>query len=300
MSQVKERSPEKLKNCLTKGKVIVQFIPDFRNGIQDKAHPLYGGLSSNASISIPAPLLTKRIDKIFTKDELEFLGSELNEDLSANSTFWREYRKDQYGMVNGNFPMFLKKEGDMLHRDDALDFIKIRILEDSDIIANSQAEIKNKASQYRFVLIEQDKIHQQDLDIMSLKKNATNLHTKYEKNEEVLAYVLKAFNKNVSKDHKLPFLQKETWKLSEMDPIRFAMVLEDEFIEQKIVLDKAVAYRLVTISNKLYFTSTGDPIKLDGFKNDSNGAARFLASGAGQEMLLTIEAQIEEYENKKR
>ena len=285
------------KNYLTEGTVIVKFIPDFKNGIDDKKHPLYGGLSSNASIAIPAPLLTRRIDKIFTKDELEFLAEALNEEhLQANAPFWREYRKDEFGMPMGVFPIFLKKEGMLLKKSEPLDYIKIKILQDSDIVANSPAEIKNKKSQYRFVLIEQDQLHREDIDGISVKKKAVKLHTQYENDEDVLRYVLKSFNKNVSYSSKLPFLQNETWKLAELNPKMFNTLLADELVETKILVDKAVRYKLLNKSNNLFYTAVGDPVRLDGDANDYNGAAKYLASGAGQEMRLNLEAQIKNLE----
>lgn len=285
------------RSYLSHGTVIVKFIPDFKNGIQDKKHPLYGGLSSNASIAIPAPLLKRRIDKIFTKDELEFLGKELNEDLSPNAPFWKEYRKDEFGMPMGVFPIFLKKEGMLLKKDDPLDYIRIKILKDSDLVAASPKEIKNRKSQYRFVLIEQDQIHKEDLDMMSIKKAAMKLHTKYEDDNDVLRYILKSFNKNVSYNSKPDFLQNETWKLVEIDPKRFKMLLSDDLIREKILIDKAVRYKLLNRSNNLFYTTTGDAVKLDGEANDYTGAAKFLASGAGQEMKLELQAQLKQLEN---
>lgn len=289
---VMEQATVSKKNYLKDGSVIVRFIPDYKNGITDKQHPLYGGLSSNASISIPAPLLTRRIDKIFTKDELAFLGEKLNEDLASNSEFWREYRKDDFGMPMGVFPIFLKKEGAMLHKSDPLDYIKLKILQDSEIISNNPAEIKNRKSQYRFVLIEQDQLHKEDTDVITFKKAAMKLHTMYENNVDVLRFILKSFNKNVSYSSKLPFLVNETWKLVELDPVRFSKLLSDEYVETKILVDKAVRYKLLNKANNLFYTATGDPVRLDGEANDYEGAAKFLDSGAGQEMRLEFEAQI--------
>ena len=138
------------KSILKDETVIVKFIPEFKNGITDKKHPLYGGFRSNASISIVAPLLKKRIDKIFTPEELKALSEALNgEDLSPNAPFWREYRKDEYGMPKGEFPIFLKKEGAIFNKKNPLDYIKIRVLEDSNIVASSPAEIKKRSSEYR-------------------------------------------------------------------------------------------------------------------------------------------------------
>ena len=40
--------------------------------------------------------------------------------------------------------------------------------------------------------------------------------------------------------------------------------------------------------NRLFFTKKGDPLKLDGDLNDLDGAARYLASGVGQELKLEL------------
>ena len=101
MAETKE-----LKNCLTEEKIFVKFIPNYLNGITDKTHPLHGGLSGNASIGIPAPIMNKRIQAIFTREELDFLGDELGEDLRPNSSFWREFRRDENNMLVDGFPIY--------------------------------------------------------------------------------------------------------------------------------------------------------------------------------------------------
>lgn len=277
--------------------VIVKFIPDYRNGITDKMHPLYGGFSSNASISIVAPLLTRKIEKIFTKEELEELSAALNgADLSSTSEFWKEYAKDEYGMPKGNFPIFLKKEGAMFNKKNALDYIKIRILEKSNIVAESEKEIKNRSSEYRFVLIKHDDMHKEDLESISFSKAATKLHTKYEKDIKVLRHALKAFNKTTGFNSKIDFLQKETWKLVLAYPEQFVKALSDPLMESKIILDEALRYKLVSKSDKLFYTLSGESLKLDSDINDYEGAARFLDSGAGQEIRLALEVKINELE----
>jgi len=282
------------KSILRDELVIVRYIPDFRNGITDKTHPLYGGLSSNATISIVAPLLTRKLDGLFTPEELEELSEALNgEDLSSTAPFWREYRKDDFGMPKGDFPIFLKKEGAMFNKKNAIDYIKIRILENSNKVANSQKEIKNRASEYRFVLIKNDEMHREDLDNISLAKQAMKLHTKYEDDKYILRHVLKIFNKNVGWNSKIDFLQKETWKLLEVAPSLFIDTLSDPLLETKVILDEALRYKLVNKSAKLYYTLAGEAIKLDGENNDYEGAAKYLDSGAGQELMLELKVKTE-------
>jgi hypothetical protein len=186
----------------------------------------------------------------------------------------------------------------MRKKSDPMDYIKIKILKDSEIVANSPSEIKNRRGQYRFVLIEQDQMHKEDLDVVSAKKAAMKLHDRYESDKDILRFVLKSFNKNVSYNSDLDFLVNETWKLVEIDPVRFRNLLSDEYLETKILVDKAVRYKLLNKANNLYYTASGDPVRLDGEANDYTGAAKYLASGAGQEMRLEFEAQIKNLEKK--
>jgi len=273
--------------------VLVKFLFDMRNGITDPKHPLYGGLSSNASIGIPAPVLRGGVERLFGKDELAILAKELNEPhLKNNSTFWREYRKNDLGMPAGIFPIHLKKEGLLLNKKDALDFIKIRILEDAPIVASSPGEVKNKKSQYRFVLVKYADKHKEDIANISAKKKAVKLHTKYEDDDKILKFILRGFGKHVGNKHTSEFLQNETWKQVEANPGMFVKILEDEFITEKVLIYDLLAAKLINKSNKLYFSKESEPLKLDGDTNDLDGAARYLASGVGQDLRIELEAKL--------
>lgn len=281
------------KSIFTDEVVIVRYVPNFKNGITDKKHPLYGGFSSNAVLSIPAPLLTRRIEKIFSKQEIEALSAQLpGEDLSPTSDFWKEFSKDEYGMPRGIFPIYLKKEGAMFNKKNPLDYIKIRILEDANVIANDERDAKNRASEIKFVLIKPEAVHQNEATSRNFKKQAIKLHTKFEKDEKMLRHVLKGFNKNPSYNTKLGFLQEEAWKMLEINPKMFVEILSDPLAEAKVLLDQAIRYKLVSKSNNMYYTLKGDQIRLDGEANDYDGAAKFLDSGAGQEFKLELEAKL--------
>jgi len=289
------KTKKEVKSILTDETVIVKFVPNFANGIMDKKHPLYGGFSSNASLAIPAPLLTRKIEKIFTTEEIEALKVALpGEDLTPQSDFWKEFSKDKYGMPRGHFPIFLKKEGAMFNKKHPIEFIKIRVLEAANNVAIDMIDAKNRASEIKFVLIKNDEIHKEDSINRNFKKDAMKLHTKYENDASVLRHVLKAFNKNVSYNSKMDFLQNETWKMLEINPALFVKTLSDDYLHAKIVLDNAIRYKLVSRSNKLYYTLSGDPIRLDGENNTYDGAAKFLDSGAGQEYKLELEALIKD------
>lgn len=286
MAETKE-----LVNCLTDEKVFVKYIMDTKNEIVDRTHPLYGGLSTNASIAIPAPLLTKRIGIIFSKEELEFLGQELNEDLRPNSSFWREFRRDENGMLVDGFPIFLRKEGAMFNKKYPMDYIKIKILQDSDIIANNIDEIKERQG-CRFYLVSEKDIYKKEIVNISTKQKAVKLFGKYEDNAEVLKYVLKTFNKSVDKSHNIEFLQKEAWKISEDNSMAFIATLEDTNLSTKIKINDFLNFALINKSNNLYYDLEGKKLSLDGENNDLTGCARYLDSGIGGEFRLACEAKV--------
>lgn len=280
-----------MKNFLTEEKVFVKYIPNYLNSIQDKTHPLYGGLSNNASIGIPAPVLTKRIGIIFSKEELDFLAEELGEDLKPNSKFWKEFRKDEGGMLVDGFPIYLRKEGAMFNKNNAMDYIKIRILEDSEIVANSVEQITQKEG-CRFVLISEKDVYKKEIANISTKQKAVKLFGKYEDDEEVMRFVLRTFNKSVDSKHKIEFLQKEAWKISEDNPMAFIATLEDEHLKTKIKINDFINFKLINKSNNLYYDMEGKKLSLDNETNDILGAARFLDSGIGSEFRLGLEAKV--------
>lgn len=286
MAEAKE-----LVNCLSEEKIFVKFIPSTLNGITDKTHPLHGGLSGNASIGIPAPIMNKRIQHIFTKDELAFLAEELGEDTRPNSSFWREFRRDDNNMLVDGFPIYLRKEGTMFNKNNAMDFIKIRILQDSDLIANSVDEISHKKG-CRFVLISEKDVYKKEISNISVRQKAVKLFGKYEDDEEVLKYVLRTFGKSIDTKHKIEFLQKEVWNLSDDNPLAFIATVEDENLKTKIKINDFLNFKLINKSNNLFYDLEGKPLSLDGETNDIVGASRYLDSGVGGDFRLGLEAKV--------
>lgn len=283
---------ENLVNCLTDEKVFVKYLIDTSNGITEKKHTLHGGMSNNASIGIPAPILTKRISVIFSKEELAFLGNELNEDLSPNSDFWTEYRKDKYTKaLKGDFPIYLKKEGAILSKLNPLDYIKIRILEDSPIIANSMEDAKQRKG-CRFVLINEKDVYKKEKAGISIKQKAVKLFGKYEDEASVLTYVLRLEGKSVPKNPEIEFLQNESWKVMEKNPELFANTLSDAHLKTKIKLGDFLQYKLINKSSSLYYDLEGNKLALDGEINDLQGCVRYLDSGIGGEYRLGLEAKV--------
>lgn len=274
--------------------VIVQYIPNFKNGVTDPNNPLYGGLSNKATIGISAPLLTNKIGKIFTQEELQVLGEALGEDLGPRAPFWKEMRVDENNMRVGIFPIFLGKSGDLLNKKNPEDYIKIRILENSNIVATSPEDAKNRSTEVRFMLINKKDIHKEELQSINYKREANRLYGKIEDKAEVLSYVIRQNGKAVSDNQTLEFLQTEVYKILERDPRFFVSVVSDPLLNTKILLKEYIRYNLVQVNKDLYYDLEGNKLSLDGKVNSFDNAAEFLDSGLGSETKLVLDAKLKQ------
>lgn len=277
----------------TDEKVFIKYVPNYSNGISDKTHPEYGGLSNNARVGVSAPVSTRRINEIFSKDELGVLAIELNDPtiVHNDSKFWKEYVTDEYGMSSSIFPIFLKKEGAMYNKRNPIDYIYIRVLEDSNSVGNSLEDAKSKGCKFA-IIKEKDQFKKEKTDI-SIEKEAMKLYLKYEDDEEILRYLLSGNKKQVAMSSKLDFLQNEAWKEKSSNTRTFIGMLSDEYLKEKVVLSNLLRYKLVNRVNTMYYFEDGRLICLDGDKNDDNGAAKYFASGVGQEDFLALKAKLE-------
>lgn len=268
--------------------VSVKFITKENNGIQDPKHVAYGGLLNGASITIPAPTLdNKKMKNILSKEEKEGLEHILGLDLSIYGSFWKEGGK-AYEL--GILPIKLTKEESRLNMSDPYDFIKIKVLKASPIVANSLNDVGRKAT-YRFVLTSESEKLQKELDKAGYKINAYKLFVQYENDADVLRYSLRNLGRNTSKTHKLEFLQSEFHKELEKNPSLVTSLLGDSYIKTKVLLETCFEYGAVARRDKAYYTLDDEPICDGGIPNLRN-ASEFLASNLGQDMRLGLEAKL--------
>lgn len=284
----------KIEDLLVNETVLVQYIPNYKNGINDKTHPLYGGLSNKSTIGISAPLHDNGIAKLFTKEELELLGKELSEDLSPRSSFWKEFRTDEHGMKIGMFPIYVGKDGLLLNKNNAEDFIKIRVLENANLVARSHNEIKDRETEVRFFMINKKDIHKQEIESINYKRKANTLFGKVEDKKDVLIYLLRQFKKGVDESQSLEFMQTEVYKEMEASPKVFVGLVEDPFILTKIKLEQYLRYNLIEKVKDMYYDLEGNKLALDGKLNTVEGAAEFLDSGIGSEIKLILDSKLEQ------
>lgn len=282
-----------MEGLLKDEKYFVKYVPDYSNGIMDKTHPEHGGMSNNASLGICAPLMERKIPLLFSKEELEFLAQEIgNEEVkNPNSDFWREFSLDEYGMTKSAFPIFLKKEGMMLNKIHAMDYIHIKILQDSNLVASSVAEAKQMKAKF-VILKEADKFIAETANRKDTK-TAFSLYYKYEENAKVLRYLLVTVGKSLANNASKDFIQNEAWAVMNKNQAQFVKILGDELLDVKVDITLFLRYKLISVAKGLYYDESGSKISMDNEVNDITGAAKFLNSGAGQEMYLSLKAKLQ-------
>lgn len=266
--------------------VAVRYINDLKNKVTDRDHTLYGGLTKEASIGIPAPWNTggrlKEVHELFTKQELAILSHDLGNPEIENlkSAFWKDGIFDEYKNPLSFFPINLKKEGLSLNLLNPEDVIRYRILANSSIVAKDE-ESKYDLASYRFYIVNsEDALNGRILD-MNIKQKASVIFGKIYERSKVLSYVLRTLGKSVASDANIKFLQSECYELVEDRAREFVAVASDELLVHKISIEEFVKAGLIIVKNGFYYTSEGKELSLDGKLNDLNGAAQFLNSPIG-------------------
>src|SRR5690606_9576510 len=191
----------------------------------------------------------------------------------------------------GVFPIYLKKEGDLLFMNNVYDYIKYKILKDCPIVGISHEDVKNR-KEVRFLMIGEKDLYKKDILTITAKQNAYKLYGKYEDNEEVLRYILKTLNKSVDINSKIDFLQKEVWKEMEKDINGFINIVDDKYLNTKIKINKFLQAKLINKHNNLYYGPNGEVLALDNEINDLEGTCKYLESGIGSDFRLMCEAKL--------
>ena len=273
---------------LSARKVTVRYIKKESDYIKDPKHAGYGGLFVGSAIAVPAPVMNnKKMKNILTKEEkagLEFL---LGLNLSIYGDFWStEYQR---GSI---FPIYLDKDDINLDLSDPMDYIKYKVLLQSEIVANSLDEIRHKAT-HRFVMIEAGAEVKMEKKKVSSKVEAYKQYVKYEDDRSVLRYVLRSLGRYTDKAQALEFLQVEASKLIDKDPALFASVCTAPYMKTKVLLEECYEYSVIKQIDQKFYTKDDQPIS-EGNSPTLEVAAEYLGTPVGQEMRLALEAKLKQ------
>lgn len=284
--EVEKKSKAPSTSFLTSEKVTVKYIIKQNASIKDPKHVGYGGMFIGTEQAIPAPTLdSQKMKNLLTKEEKEGLEYLLGVNLSVYGPFWKESHKK-----GGLLPIFLGKDDLVLDKSDPYDYLKIKVLMASPIVANSLDEIRNKAT-YRFVMVAEGEEILKEKNAVGNKVIAFEKYVEYKNNKSVLRYILRNLGRYTSKTQKLDFLQIETAKMIEKDPNLFVAISSDRFIKTKVLLEECFENGVIDMRDKKYYTKEGQPIS-EGDTPTLTVASEYLDSALGQEMRLTLEAKL--------
>jgi hypothetical protein len=296
MATAKKVKEESVRTDFLEDKVVsIKYIPNERNGIKDIKHVAYGGMLNGATIAIPAPTMDNgKMKNLLTKVEKEGLESILKGvDLSIYGDFWKETARDgsrggAYEM--GILPIYLGKDELRLRKDDPYDYLRLKVLMVSPIVANSLDEVRHRATN-KFVITSASEAMAKELDKVGNKVTAYKLYVKYEDDKEILRYTLRNLGRNTNRSHKLDFLQSELHKELEKNPSLICSIMGDEYLKTKVLLESCWEFGAVNRVERKFYTLDDEPIS-DGDAPTLDVASQYLASNLGQEMRLALEAKL--------
>ena len=288
-----EETKEKKKvytGFLQNKKVLVQFIPKPTKEIRDPNHVAYGGRLENTYIHIAPPRLRKdKMKNILTDEEKAGLEHLMGRDLSIYGEFWKGYRK------GGIFPIPLGKEDLELDLSVPEDYIKWKVLLNSNLVANSKEDYKNKyREEYQFVIVDENESTAMGEESTNDKAKAFAFYTEYTNSSSVLRYVLRKLGKNTHARQEIGFLREQIG-LAIDNPKDLGTILKvakDDYLKEKVLLEEAVILGVLDRISGQYFTKEKEPISGEGDIPDEDNAAKFLGSPIGQELRLAIEARV--------
>lgn len=286
----KAEKPEVYTGFLKNEKVIVQFIAKPTKEITNPKHVAYGGKLQGTFDNIAPPRLRKdKMKNILTKEEKDGLEYLMERDLSIYGDFWKGYRK------GGMFPIALGKDDLVLDLSVPEDYIKYKVLLNTNLVANSPDQLKNEfRASYKYVMVQENETSRLEEETVSDKATAFAFYSEIVNSSDALRYVLRKLGKHTHATQGKGFLRGEVGKAIDIPKYRDVIlkIAQDKKFKEKILLEEAFTLGVIDRISGQYFTKEEEPIAGDGEEPNEHNAARFLGSPVGQEMRLAIEARV--------
>lgn len=283
---------EPLVNCLRNEKVIVRCILKPQGNIERTDHALYGGMAETAIKIYTLPLLMSGSYKnALTKAEKKFLEKAMGLEENALSI----YRKDNNYWESDNAMVRLTKSDTILDLSNPDDYIKYKILlANSHHIAPSLDALKSTPKEtYRYVLIREGEEVKTLNKEMSVAMQASFELGKYLNNKPVLRLIVETLEgKPVSESSTEEWLQAQAFKNMQGNPKLFVSILQDPYLETKVMIKDAIRAGIIKKRGDLYYKSDNTPLS-EGVEDPTiDNAARFINAVKNQEYKLMLEAKI--------
>ena len=307
-SEVTEEAPKKQAyfndntepvNCLRNERVIARFVPK-ASAIQDKRHPLYGGMANNAKRTFVVPRLssTGLYKNVLTDNEKKFLEKAMGLEINALSiynkvnNFWDDSNPNGIGKVT------LKKQDNYFDLSNPSDYIKYKILlANKDKIASSMQELEDRPkATYEFVIVSENAESQANLNKMDAVKRCYMEYGKIENDVDTLRTIIELLEgRPLAPKTKLDFLQGKVNEYIQRDPRMFLRVAQDELLPAKVLIKRCVEAGLIGKKNDaFYLRADGTPLCEMNEESTLNNAAKYISSVKRQELKYSLEAKLKE------
>lgn len=281
--------PKDVISCLRAEKIIVKKILKENDGITDKKHPYYGGMSENSIRTFTVPILTNGSYKnVLTDAEKEFLEYYMGMEPGALGIY---QKVDNYWE---NYFVRLTKQDTIFDLSNPEDYIKYKVLlANKDTICPSTKTLRDYPKQtYEYVITSDKETYSNTKESVSNKKQCYKEFGKIEDNYDVLKTIVETVDgRPVSVNTNLDWLQAKVIELIESNASDVLRVIKDQLLPFRVLLNRAYAARVITRRGDYYYYQD-EPLCLDGENPTATFAAKFLSLPKNQELKLAIESKI--------
>ena len=290
---------DNLVNCLRNEKVIVRFIARAKGMITDPRHILFGGMAAGSKIKFTTPLLRSgQYADVLTKEEKKFLEYKLGLEPNALSVhnrtnnFWSDANEQGIGrieLIKGDNPLDLSQP---------IDYIKYKILlNNKDQIAPSIQVLQDKPkATYKFVIISESDTAKAANTKVTLKAQAYMEFGKINEDKEKMRVIIETIDgRPTAANSTVEYLQGKIGELIEANTKMFLQVVKDPFLDNKVLIKKAIEAGLISNrGNYLYLRDGNVPLCEHGQEPTMNIAAKYLSLPKHQELKFSIEAKLKD------
>lgn len=267
--------------------VTVRFIKRKRGmaaNVSDN-HIISGGMLPNAKKKFCAPIQASNgvIVNILDKEEKAYLESVTGLNLSVYGDFWQTFyvtlsKDDSSNIFNLSNPM---------------DYLAYKMLLTLVDTMAPNWEQRNDKQTYEFVITKEGEIQNEKKAKSDIKKESFKAYIRIEDDKDKLLGVLKLLsNQPISENSTLDWIQGKVQEYVDDAPEKFLSVLQDPYLETKVLINKGVEHKLILKKGNKYETVDGLVLSENGQVPSFNNAVRYLEDPKNQEVKLFIEAKL--------
>lgn len=282
-------------NCLRNERVVVRFIKKPHPLVKDANHIASGGLIEGGKRTFSLPTLSSgNYKNCLTNNEKNYLEVALGLEKNALSIYNKIDNFWESG--SGNAEITLSKEDTYLDLSKPTDYIIYKmLLANSDYICPSLRELQNnpKAS-YQYVLVnENDEARVAD-DEMNVTQRCYMLFGKYSEDADTLRTLLEMVqNRTIDDNTKIEFLRQQVNNEIKMNPKLFLSVINDEYLDAKVVIRRAAKNGIVSKRGVFYYLTEDNSPLCEGHEDPTlDNAARYLTNPKRNDLYIKIQAKL--------